>query len=599
MSEHSETSTETGQGVPIIRLQFNLPGYDILGKAGEGGMGVVWRAKQQSLDREVAIKVLRGEFASEPDEVADFLREARALAALKHPGLVPVYDVGQHEGAFYFVMEFINGGNVGTRIRRNRKLGQKQALTIAAEVAEVLLYARDTANIIHRDIKPDNIMLGHDGAVRVTDLGLASIVGANPPAAATKGDTVELAGTPNYIAPEQAQGAHDIDFHADMYALGATLYHMVTGQIPFADMTPNDALTAQITQTIPNPRSIDPAITPACAALIRRLMMKSPSDRYTSWKACVKDLRKAVDGKLVIVADKGNSTIDPPPANAPAGTAAAAKRALKANADHRPVNSAARLFLGLALICWWGWLGFKLFDLPPKPQLDRRAPRTQAPQATPPPTTGTPRPVGRPSRRPDTITRPEATQSTTATDYFDEPIRGLTDNDIAALGASVVKEIFAQETDRADALLAEVAAQAAPGQLDALRQLTRTAAQVDQTTVDAFRQTMGKPSTLNYNGRKLTIVVKAIRNKQIAADMLVGSGSSMQKRPISFSIDQVDPAEQCRWVSASTPEAAVTRSLLMIRGGDYMGAQQHAAESGPMREVLSAGIDERIRLITE
>ena len=610
MSEHNEANPTADDGVPMIRMQVEIPGYEILGKAGEGAMGVVWRAKQNSLDREVAIKILRGELASNPDEVANFLREARAVAALKHPGLVPAYDVGEHDGTVYFAMEFVHGQTLGDKLRRDGKLGQKQALTIARQLADALLYARDSASIIHRDIKPDNIIIEPDGTTRLTDLGLASIVGDKETPAT--GSECELAGTPNYMAPEQAQGAHDIDFHADMYALGATLYHMVTGQLPFEGLSANDTLTAQITKTIPNPRSLNPAVTPGCAGLIRRLMMKHPADRYASWKACVKDLRKAEEAKLVTVSGKGDSTIAPPPPMAKAGTSAAAKRAVQTNAAHKPINTTARLFLNLALLGWWGWMGYQLLDLPPRPQLQRHTRAAPAPTPTrtmgitAPPVIGepTPAPMALPDAAPTSYHPPvvEPTRPTqpAAIPTASIPTAGLSAGQVAALGADIIQQILAQDPAAASQRLIEASSGAEPGQLDALKQLVRTASNVDKAVLGAFRAAIGKTNTLQHNGRRLTIVVKSVRGQQIAADMIVSGGNPPQKRLIEFGLSQVDPKEQSRWLATSaSPDAAVTRCLLLMRSGDYMAAQELAKACGAAGEVLTAGIDERIRLITE
>ncbi len=605
MNEHSEADTTAGTGAPIIRMEVDIPGYEILGKAGEGGMGVVWRARQHSLDREVAIKVLRGEFASNPEEVADFLREARAVAALKHPGLVPAYDVGEHDGSAYFVMEYVPGKTLGAKLKHGGKLGQKQALAIACEVADALLYARHEASIIHRDIKPDNIIIEPDGTARITDLGLASIVdGHSANSQQTKG---EIVGTPNYMAPEQAQGAHDVDCHADMYALGATLYHMVTGQMPFAELSTNDTLTAQITKTIPDPRTLNPAVTPGCAALICRLMMKKPSDRYRDWKECVRELRKAAASKPVVVGSKGNSTIAAPPAGSPAETAAAARRAVKANATHKPVNTTIRLFLKLFLLTWWGWLGYQLLDLPPLPQLVRSgATSPPAGEPTPPPTGATAPPVlGEPMPAPTPYEAPTtlAYRRTTPVHAPDPALpsaSGLSANEIASLGADVIQQILAQDPAAARQLLSEAGMRADPGQLDALTQLSERATQVEETALAAFRDSIGTTTTLQHGGRKRTIVVKAVRGQTITADMIVSGGSPPQKRPISFALSQVNPVEQSRWLAASrSPAAPVARCLLLMRGGDYLAAREQAKACGELREILGAGIDERIRLITE
>jgi len=294
--------------LPTLKQAIDIPGYKILNKLGEGATAAVWRAEQTSLARPVAIKVLKQEYASDPEEVDAFIREARSIAKLKSRNVIQVYDVGRHEDHFYFVMEFVDGPTLGRVLKDEGALDQRQAFTIAAAVAEALDEAWQSGRIFHRDVKPDNIMLDNDGGTKIADLGLAGIIDARGESS-VRSD--EIAGTPNYMSPEQARGGSDLDFHTDMYSLGATLYHMVTGQMPFAGEDTMTILDAQQTRKIPHPSDINSKITPGCGRIISKLMMKDPKYRYKSWSSASSDLAKLAGGKIVVpkVAAAAESTV--------------------------------------------------------------------------------------------------------------------------------------------------------------------------------------------------------------------------------------------------------------------------------------------------
>jgi serine/threonine-protein kinase len=205
-------------------------GYEVVSLLGRGGMGAVYKARQPMLNRFAALKIMAPELAADPDFVARFKREAMAAASLSHQHLVQVYAAGEFEGTHYIAMEFVEGETVRERIERHGKLDPREALAITAYVAEALQYAWNTAKLIHRDIKPDNVFLSNTGDVKVGDMGLAKTVGG-PTTSLTQ--TGMMMGSPHYMSPEQAKGVKDIDFHADIYSLGCTLYHMLTGKPPY------------------------------------------------------------------------------------------------------------------------------------------------------------------------------------------------------------------------------------------------------------------------------------------------------------------------------------------------------------------------------
>ena len=212
-----------------------ITGYRILGELGRGGMGNVYRAEQTSLHREVALKVLNRELTKDPAFVAKFVAEARAAAKLQHPNVVQVFDVDQDGETYFYAMELMHDGSLEDWLKQHGAMPVERALRVVSDAASGLAYA-ESLGIVHRDIKPDNLMLDQHGAVKIADLGLAGTVE----------DTEENAiGTPHFMAPEQVL-KKDIDHRTDLYALGCTFYRLVTGKTPFRGQTVKDILRAQV-----------------------------------------------------------------------------------------------------------------------------------------------------------------------------------------------------------------------------------------------------------------------------------------------------------------------------------------------------------------
>ncbi|HKT61140.1 MAG TPA: protein kinase [Gemmatimonadales bacterium] len=267
--------------------------YTIEGEVGRGGMGVVYRARDERLQRRVAIKVLPPELAFQKDIRERFTREAQTAAKLSHPHIVPIHTVGEGQGLVYFVMGYVDGESVAARIRRRGKLPVEEARRIMSEAADALSAAH-ALSIIHRDIKPDNILLeGSRGRVMVTDFGIAKALSSTSGATLT-GAGVAI-GTPAFMSPEQAAGEREIDGRSDVYSLGVVSYQMLTGELPFTAPTVAGILMKQITEPAPDLRGRRPDVPEDLALAVSRCLEKDPENRWPSADA----LRRALESRVV------------------------------------------------------------------------------------------------------------------------------------------------------------------------------------------------------------------------------------------------------------------------------------------------------------
>lgn len=261
-----------------------IDGYKFLAKLSEGNTSVVWKAHQVSLDRPVVIKLLSDKLSKEPDDVKMFVTEAQTTAKLRHGGIVQVYDFGQtrDDQRYFFVMEHVSGYTVGEWVRRRGRLKEYDALVIAHHVSEALKYAWDQSKVIHCDIKPDNLMIDADGTIKVMDLGLAHIVFSKGGASGAPGESIVM-GTPNYMSPEQAAGRSDLDCRTDIYALGMTLYHVLTGILPYGSGDALAIIERQMKEPLQNPQIFNPGLSEDVTNMILKMISKDRTDRYQSW----------------------------------------------------------------------------------------------------------------------------------------------------------------------------------------------------------------------------------------------------------------------------------------------------------------------------
>lgn len=262
--------------------------YILVEELGRGGMGVVFKAHEESLDRHTAIKILSPRLARDPDLVTRFLSEARAVARLNHPNIIQVHYVGQQEDIYFFAMEFVEGRDFLSIIRERKQLTEREAAEFVRQAAQGLLHAQ-RKGVIHRDIKPANLMLSRDDVVKIADFGLARKVDV------ATGESLHLTmsgavvGTPHYMSPEQVNG-EKADHRSDIYALGATLYHMLAGRPPYVGESSALIMVHHLQSPLPPIREFNPSVSPATQAILAKALAKEPSDRYQGYEELIRDL---------------------------------------------------------------------------------------------------------------------------------------------------------------------------------------------------------------------------------------------------------------------------------------------------------------------
>jgi len=277
-----------------------IPGYQILGKLGSGAMATVFKARQLSLDRLVAIKVLPRKLSENADYVQRFYREGKAAARLNHPNIVQAYDVGEAGGFHFFVMEYVEGQTLHQMLSEGKTFTEAEAVDVTLQIAKALAHAH-SQGLIHRDVKPKNIMIAPDGRAKLADMGLARVTTDVQAAQAEAGRAY---GTPYYISPEQIRGELNIDARADIYSLGATLYHLVTRRVPFEAPTPAGVMHKHLKETLVPPDHINADLSVGLAEVVEAMMAKDRKVRYTAADDLILDLEALQRGQPPLQAHK-------------------------------------------------------------------------------------------------------------------------------------------------------------------------------------------------------------------------------------------------------------------------------------------------------
>ena len=259
--------------------------YEVMEKIGTGGMSDVYRAKDQKLNRYVAVKVLKQEFSENGNFVSKFIVEAQAAAGLMHPNIVNVYDVGEEAGIHYIIMELVEGITLKKYIEKKARLSFKEAVSIAIQVSMGIEAAHNN-HIIHRDIKPQNIIISKEGKVKVTDFGIAK-------AATSNTVTSNVMGSVHYTSPEQARGGYS-DEKSDVYSLGITLFEMLTGRVPFDGETTVAIAIKHIQEPMPSPRDYISEIPVSVEQIVLKCCQKGVDRRYQSMSLLIEDLKQAL-----------------------------------------------------------------------------------------------------------------------------------------------------------------------------------------------------------------------------------------------------------------------------------------------------------------
>ncbi len=287
-SQCAELESALGEGGGI-----QIPGYQIVEKIAEGGMGTVYKARQISMDRLVGLKVLRKRFAAEADGRERFLREARAVAQLSHPNVVAGIDAGVAGGVYYFVMEFLDGQSIEQVLRQRGRLPWAEATAITLQMARALAHAADH-QIVHRDVKPGNIMLLADGTAKLADLGLARADSVIDSSLTQSGMIV---GSPAYLSPEQAAGDVVLDSRSDIFSLGLTYFEMIAGERAYQGTNPMSVMSALLLRDVPVDRLLALDAPGDVVAIIGKMTRRDRLGRYADPKPLLEDLQAVSDGR--------------------------------------------------------------------------------------------------------------------------------------------------------------------------------------------------------------------------------------------------------------------------------------------------------------
>jgi len=269
-------------------------GFKISRLLGQGGMGEVYLARQVSLDRDVALKILSPQLCQEPEERDRFLNEMRVLARLDHRNIVTAHDAGVDSGVLYLAMAYLSGDSTEKRIKKDGPYPEAEALKIAHKMADALAYAWDRHQLLHLDIKPANILTDSNGETKLADFGLARRLAPGVPKAEEK----FIIGSPNYMSPEQAGGVDPLDCRSDIYSLGATLYTLVTGTLPFESPTAEGTFERLAKESLPDPRERVPTLSRGLVLVMERMLARDRRRRYGAWPALIEDLRRVQANRL-------------------------------------------------------------------------------------------------------------------------------------------------------------------------------------------------------------------------------------------------------------------------------------------------------------
>ncbi|MBS2036762.1 serine/threonine protein kinase [bacterium] len=282
--------------------------FEILGPIGRGAMGNVYRARDKHLHRSVALKVLNSQLFNDPEFMERFLREARAIAQLEHPNVVRLYEFGLHEGVHFMAMELLPGGSLGDQLSAGKVFVESEALMLAMGAAAGL-GAAHAAGIIHRDVKPDNLMLTDKNLIKIVDLGIAR----RDQDESSLTQTGSYVGTPDYVSPEQIQGVKDINGQADIYSLGITLYHMVTGKTPYGGGTMRKCIMGHLKEPLPDPRHLSPNLSEGFVKLLNQMTAKERNQRCADMQSVRKQLKALIPPEILELSGSTTSAPIPPP----------------------------------------------------------------------------------------------------------------------------------------------------------------------------------------------------------------------------------------------------------------------------------------------
>ena len=291
-SEHQQSEEK----IQNLHKDLKIDDFLLLEKLGSGGMGEVWKAKQLSMKRDVALKILSPELSRNEEFVERFLNEAIMTGRLQHPNIITAYTAGSCGIYYYLATQFVDGIELQDKLRIDGMLPEREALNIIRIMASALCYAWEQHRIMHCDIKPGNIMIDRYRIPYLMDMGISKIFSENDPSP----DGTTIVGSPQYMSPEQSLGSVKLDLRSDIYSLGVTLYEMVTAIPPFSDKVIEDAIFKKIEKQFEPPATHNPYLTEGCSALISKMMSNDREDRQSDWNYVIADIDAVLAGTYVL-----------------------------------------------------------------------------------------------------------------------------------------------------------------------------------------------------------------------------------------------------------------------------------------------------------
>lgn len=597
----------------VLMSSLSVPGFEILETLRQTSKSVVLKAVQHSLDRTVVLVFLKPERVANPNEVRQFLGVARICSQLKAQGLPQIYDIVSDGERHYVVMEFVEGPSLAGLVSQHGPMAPMQAVRVAFTIAEALEHVWQQSRLVHRNLKPSEVRIDARGTPKLTDFGRATVIPADglPP---EDEDAGMIVGTPNFLAPEQIQAKAALDCRTDMYALGAVLYYMVTGRVPFPDDDPETIVRRQITDQIPHPRNLRPDLPATVGGLIARLMMKRPDARYPNWIEAMGDMQRILKGQplrrretplqgistvadFVVAAPAGSLRVKP--GAAPADRVAAASRSAR---QSRGVSHVLRGALWMVLGLWFALLavdrlGYKLpppFVRPLLPLDDWEralknacftpapAPAPAAPVTAPVPSIDHPMPV-QPAANAVVAAPPSAPIVAPSSTPESKPAlpRALPPDCATRLAACLLKgdldgarALLTADVPMDPAVLAEF--RAAIGAVQDPRRLA------EQTLL----KSRGTETTISYLGKERRIIPRSVANGEIQADFVSADGN----RPVTFKTDRLTPEEVLKLMptDSDSPAIHVSICVALLRANRRDELAQHVSACGVLTPVIEA-----------
>jgi len=618
---------------------FSLPGFQVLDTLRQTSKTITVKAVQSSLERTVALTFLRREQAANPNEVHRFLGVARVCSQLKADSLPQIYDVSSHGDQHYIVMEYVEGLSIAEIVHRDGPMSVVQSVRIAIMVADALNHAWTQSRLVHRNLKPSEIRIDDRGTPKLTDFGRAAIILPNGQPADEE-DPGVIVGTPNFLSPEQVRRKDGLDCRVDMYALGATLYYMITGHVPFPDSDPETVIQKQLTDQIPHPRTFRPELAASASGLITRLLMKLPDDRYADWTEAMGDMQLALKNQPLRRREtppKGISTVasvasmtDTPPApelpqlrkvnsflpsdatpitppadapivmrNPPAATAPAVNKKMRGSGLSTFLQTVLWVLLGI----WFVLLGNDRLGNPlvlplPSPLLPLDAWFGAAPagstSASPPSVTDTHPPVAPPvapaiAPPPPIIAKPEVPAAAITSAPVTKPVEPEKPRLPQTLPPDIVSRL-ADALTRADLagaraiLAANIAID--PARLSEYRNAIAAVSDPLQLAEDTLRASKGQEMTISYLGKDRKIIPRNIVDGEIQADFVTADGN----RPVTFKTTKFTPEELLKLLpqQPETPAVHAAVCLVLLKANHKADIAAHVPYCGALGPLFAA-----------